>query len=73
MEGPFPKRDAILEAAIDFGLTDDEISETIDQVNDSLYAVGRSPAAPECFDELTEALARSILSKERENLAERLL
>jgi hypothetical protein len=68
-----PKREAILEAAIDFGLTDDEISETIDRVNDALYAVGRDPMAPEYFDELIEALARSILSKERRNLSERLL
>jgi hypothetical protein len=62
-----PTREAILEAAIDFGLTDDEIAETIDRVNDALYSVGRDATAPEYVDELTEALARSILSKESRN------
>jgi hypothetical protein len=52
----------ILDGARQFGLTDDEIWET---VNDCLSAADEDTTVPECIDELTGALARRILDKER--------
>jgi hypothetical protein len=57
-----PPLQAIFDGAKRFGLTDEEVWRT---VNESLYQVGRDATVPEYLDELTEALARRILSKER--------
>jgi hypothetical protein len=57
-----PSLQAIFDGAKRFGLTDEEVWQT---VNESLYQVGRDATVPEYLDELTEALARRILSKER--------
>jgi hypothetical protein len=53
----------ILEGARQFGLTDEEIWET---VNASLSAADADTTVPECIDDLTGALAQRILSKERD-------
>ena len=51
----------ILDAAEEFGLTRAEVWETVEEV------LSRVPenAVPDCLDELTTALARGILAKQR--------
>jgi hypothetical protein len=53
---------AIFDAAKHFGLTDDEVWETIDE---SLYAAGDEATVSECLDDVTAALAGRILAKHR--------
>jgi hypothetical protein len=53
---------AIFESARDFGLSDDEVWST---VNDALYWADDEVSMPEYLDQLTAALARRIISKER--------
>jgi hypothetical protein len=53
---------AIFEGAKDFGLTDDEVWST---VNDALYWADDEMTMPEYLEQLTAALARRIISKER--------
>jgi hypothetical protein len=53
---------AILDAAVDFGLSQDEIWQTVDE---ALNRAASGGAQPDCLDELTGALARSILVKQR--------
>jgi hypothetical protein len=57
-----PPLQAIFDGAKHFGLTDEEVWQT---VNESLYQVGPDATVPEYLDELTGALARRILCKER--------
>jgi hypothetical protein len=57
-----PPLQAIYDAAKRFGLTDDEVWHTLD---DSVSAVGYDATVGECLDDLTAALARRILAKER--------
>lgn len=57
-----PSLQAIVDGARDFGLTDDEVWRTVD---DSLDEVGGDATVAEYLDELTGALARRMLSKER--------
>jgi len=52
----------IFESARDFGLSDDEVWST---VNDALYWADDEVSMPEYLDQLTAALARCIISKER--------
>jgi hypothetical protein len=51
-----------VEAAQAFGLTDDEIWGTVEVV---VSTVGPNATVGDCLDELTAALARGILDKER--------
>jgi hypothetical protein len=51
-----------VDAARAFGLTDDEIWATVEGV---VSAVGPHATVGDCLDELTGALARDILDKER--------
>ena len=53
---------AILDAAKRFGLTDDEVWQT---VNDSLGGADSDAPMGECLWELAGALARRILAKQR--------
>jgi hypothetical protein len=53
---------AIFDGARDFGLSDDEVWST---VNDALYWADDEITMPEYLDQLTAALARRIISKER--------
>jgi hypothetical protein len=59
--GPVVPLQEILDAAVEFGLSREEVWQTVDE---ALY---RAPAnaVPDCLDELTAALARSILAKQR--------
>ena len=50
------------DAARSFGLTDDEIWATVEAV---VSAAGPEVTVGECLEELTAALARGILAKER--------
>jgi hypothetical protein len=59
---PIPPLQAIFEGALHFGLTEDEAWRAIDT---SFYEVGRDATISEYFEELTGALARHILSKQR--------
>jgi hypothetical protein len=52
----------IFESAKGFGLTDDEVWRTI---NDSLCSADVDMTVPEYLDQLTAALAKGIVSKER--------
>ena len=61
-----PTLQAMFGAAIQFGLTDEEVWETADR---AMSEFGEDASVPECLDELAGALARSILSKQREILA----
>jgi hypothetical protein len=51
-----------VDAARAFGLTDDEIWGTVEGV---VSAVGPNATVGDCLDELTAAVARGILDKER--------
>jgi uncharacterized membrane protein YebE (DUF533 family) len=62
-----PPLQAMLEAARHFGLTDDEVWQT---VNASLHGAGNEATVREYLDELAGALARRILSKQRRILAD---
>jgi hypothetical protein len=53
----------ILDAAVDFGLSQDEIWQTVDEALNRVAGYGVQQ--PECLDELAGALARSILAKQR--------
>ena len=53
--------DQIMESAVAFGLNMEEVWHTVD---DALYSAASS-ADPDCLEELTAALARSILAKQR--------
>jgi hypothetical protein len=59
---------AIFEGAKQFGLTDDEVWQTVD---DSLAEAGGDATVAEYLDELSGALAQRILAKERRSLRER--
>ena len=58
---------AMFDAAKQFGLTDDEVWQT---VNDSLCGADDDATVGECLQELAGALARRILSKQRRILAD---
>jgi hypothetical protein len=62
---PLVRIETILDAATDFGLTRDEASEAVDV---ALQRVA-GEAMPDCLNELTAALARSILEKQRQIVA----
>ena len=53
---------ASFEAARRFGLTEDEVWHTVDEV---VSRAGRDATVGECLEEITAALARGILAKER--------
>jgi hypothetical protein len=57
-----PPLQAVFEGAKRFGLSDDEVWQT---VNDSLHRAGGDATVAEYLDELTGALARRIVSKQR--------
>jgi hypothetical protein len=57
-----PPLQAMLEAARQFGLTHDEVWQTVDA---SLHGAGNDATIGEYLDELAGALARRILSKQR--------
>jgi hypothetical protein len=57
-----PSLQAIFDGARSFGLNDDEIWR---MVNESMQAAGAEATVSEYLDELTGALAQSILHKER--------
>lgn len=65
-EAPIPSLKAIFDGAKDFGLTDDEVWQTIDE---TLCGAGGDATVRECFAELTAALARRILSTHRRTLS----
>jgi hypothetical protein len=62
-----PPLQAIFDGARDFGLTDDEVWET---VNESLSGAGGDATVGEYIDELTGSLARRILLKQRRLLGD---
>jgi len=57
-----PPLQAIFDGAKQFGLTDEEVWQTI---NESQDGAGADATVPEYIDELAGALARRILSKAR--------
>jgi hypothetical protein len=57
-----PSLHAVFDGAKSFGLSDDEMWRTAD---DCMHAAGADATVSEYLDELTAALARSILHKER--------
>jgi hypothetical protein len=57
-----PSLQAILDGAKCFGLTDDEAWQTVDKC---LGEVGGDATVNEFMDELTGALARGVLAKQR--------
>ena len=67
---PIPPLRAIFDGAKGFGLTEDE---TWRAVEEALHEVGREATISEYLDELTGALARHILSKQRRVPSEGLL
>jgi hypothetical protein len=54
----------ILDAARQFGLSDDEARRTVGGAL-CLYGTDGRATSPDCLDELTGALARVILAKQR--------
>jgi hypothetical protein len=56
---------AMFDGARQFGLTDAEVLETVDRC---LYEVGADASVGELVDELTGALAQSIVAKQRRML-----
>jgi hypothetical protein len=62
-----PPLQAIFDAAKHFGLTDDEVWQTL---NESLCGAGNDATVREYLEELAGALARRILSKQRRILAD---
>jgi hypothetical protein len=62
-----PSLQATFDSAKLFGLTDDEIWRVVD---DSLREVGGDASACEYLHELTSALARLVLAKERRRLSD---
>jgi len=65
-QAPIPSLKAIFDGAKDFGLTDDQVWQTIDE---TLCGAGGDATVPECFAELTAALARRVLSTQRRTLS----
>ena len=65
---PAPSPYALFEAARSFGLAPGEILEALDAV---LRRTDGATALTECLDDVTAALARRILAKERRAVAER--
>lgn len=63
-----PPLPVVFEAAQHFGLTEGEVWQT---VGACLREAGPDATESESMDELTAALAREILAKERRTLAER--
>jgi hypothetical protein len=57
---------ATRDAAKHFGLTDDEVWETVDEC---LEEAGRDASLSDCLDELSAALAARILLKQRRSAA----
>ncbi|MGH2798080.1 MAG: hypothetical protein ACRDLY_11055 [Thermoleophilaceae bacterium] len=64
--GEMPPLRVVLDGARQFGLTDGELVEAIDVC---VYEVGTDATVAELLDELTGALARSILTKQRRTLS----
>jgi hypothetical protein len=62
--------DLVLEAAKDFGLTEEEVRTTALEAQFRCW-MHPSEASPELLDQLAGALARAILDKQRRILAER--
>jgi hypothetical protein len=62
-----PSLQATFDSAKRFGLTDDEIWRVVD---DSLREAGGDAAVSEYLHELTGALARLLLAKERRRLSD---
>jgi len=65
-QAPIPSLKAIFCGAKDFGLTDDEVWQTVDE---TLCGAGGDATVPECFAELTAALARRVLSTQQRILS----
>lgn len=70
--------DFVLEAAKDFGLTEEEVSQTalevqfrcwMDPSHETPELVDQSEDSPELMDQLAGALARAILDKQRRLIA----
>jgi hypothetical protein len=61
-DGAVPPLRAMFDGARHFGLTDAEVLETVDRC---LYEVGADASVGELVDELTGALAQSIVAKQR--------
>ena len=59
---------AVFESARQFGLDEGEVINTFDQ---ALWTVGEDATMAEYLDELSAALARRILAKERRNHSRR--
>jgi hypothetical protein len=58
---------SMLDAALAFGLTEEEVRQT---VSDAFSETGEDSRAPDYFDGLAAALARNILAKQRRVLSE---
>ncbi len=61
-----PRLKAVFDSARRFGLTDDEIWQTVDEC---LYDAGGDATVAEYLGELSGALARRILSKQRRTVS----
>jgi hypothetical protein len=57
----------MLDAALDFGLTEEEVRHT---VSDAFRETDADTATPEYFDQLAATLARNIVAKQRRILSE---
>jgi hypothetical protein len=58
---------AMLDAALQFGLTEEEVRQSI---SDAFRVTGEDSVAPDYFDRLAATLARDILAKQRRVLSE---
>jgi hypothetical protein len=63
---PIPPLQAIFEGALRFGLTEDEVWRTFD---DCVDEAGEDATLRELIDDLSGALARGILAKQRRSVA----
>jgi hypothetical protein len=62
-----PDLDAVFDAAVNFGLTEDEVLQT---VSGAMLIAGQDTTVHEYLDELTEALTQRILWKQRRVVAQ---
>jgi hypothetical protein len=63
---PTPSLKAIFDGAKDFGLTDEEAWQTVDE---TLCEAGGDATLHECLTELAAALAQRVLSTQRRTLS----
>ena len=57
----------MLDAALEFGLTEEELRQS---VTDAFRETGEDSAAPDYFDRLAATLAQGVLAKQRRVLSE---